>query len=95
MSMAALEAMGAGLPLLLTHTGGTEELVEEGVNGYTHNWGDVETLAGQLRQLAKDRSQARQMGEASHQRARQFSWDEIANRYMDLFQRLYTQVGSR
>jgi len=39
MSLAALEAMGAGLPLVLTHTGGTDELVEEGVNGFTHDWG--------------------------------------------------------
>ncbi|MGH7796366.1 MAG: glycosyltransferase, partial [Candidatus Binatia bacterium] len=35
MSLAALEAMAAGLPLVLTRTGGTEELVEEAVNGFT------------------------------------------------------------
>jgi glycosyltransferase involved in cell wall biosynthesis len=91
MSMAALEAMGAGLPLLLTHTGGTEELVEEGVNGFTHDWGDVETLVNQIRQLAQDRGLARRMGEASRLRAARFSWEGIAERYMGLFTKLYAR----
>jgi phosphatidylinositol alpha-1,6-mannosyltransferase len=91
MSMAALEAMGAGLPLLLTHTGGTEELVEEGVNGFTHDWGDVETLVIQIRQLAQDRGLARRMGEASRLRAARFSWEGIAERYMGLFTKLYAR----
>jgi len=33
MSVATLEAMAAGLPLIVTYTGGTAHLVEEGVNG--------------------------------------------------------------
>ena len=88
MALAALEAMGAGLPLVLTRTGGTDELVEEGVNGFTHDWGDVEALAGHLRRLAQDRPLARRMSLASRQRAAQFSWEGIAERYLGLFQKL-------
>ena len=88
MSMAALEAMGSGLPLVLTRTGGTSELVEEGVNGFTHDWGDVDALAGHLRRLAQDRPLTRQMGEASRHRSEQFSWEAISERYLELFARL-------
>ena len=88
MALAALEAMGAGLPLVLTRTGGTDDLVEEGVNGFTHAWGDVEALAGHLRRLAQDRPLARRMSAVSRQRAAQFSWVGIAERYLGLFEDL-------
>ena len=42
--MATLEAMASGLPLVVTRTGGTTELVVEGVNGFTFSWGDVKGL---------------------------------------------------
>jgi len=88
MSLAALEAMGSGLPLVLTRTGGTDELVEEGVNGFTHDWGDIDALAGHLRRLAQDRPLARRMGATSRKRAALFSWEEIAERYFGLFANL-------
>ena len=74
MSVAALEAMAAGLPLVVTRTGGTEELVEEGVNGYSFEWGDIEALNNFLRIFAEDRVLARRMGAASHARAAWFGW---------------------
>jgi glycosyltransferase involved in cell wall biosynthesis len=85
MAIAALEAMAAGLPVVLTRTGGTDELVEEGINGLTFDWADVDQLTAHLRRLATDRALARQMGAASRTRAMQFSWDVIAERYLDLF----------
>src|SRR5262245_13537015 len=56
MSVAALEAMATGLPLVVTRTGGTAELVEEGVNGYAFDWADIEAFTKYLRIFAKDRS---------------------------------------
>lgn len=85
MSIAALEAMAAGLPVVLSRTGGTDELVEEGVNGLTFDWADVDTLVSHLRRLAYDRDLARRMGAASRVRATNFSWDTIADRYLELF----------
>ena len=85
MSLAALEAMAAGLPLVVTRTGGTAELVEHGVNGYDFNWGDIETLTKYLRVLAKDRALVRRMGAASRDRARTYSWNVIAAQFLALF----------
>jgi phosphatidylinositol alpha-1,6-mannosyltransferase len=88
MSVATLEAMAAGLPIVATRTGGTPELIEEGVNGFTFDWADVDTLTGYLATLAQYRDLARRMGAASRARAAHFTWDTVAARYMDLFGRL-------
>ena len=43
-----LEAMASGLPVLVTQTAGTAEIVEEGVNGWTLAWQDAPTLTARL-----------------------------------------------
>jgi glycosyltransferase involved in cell wall biosynthesis len=90
MSVATLEAMAAGLPVVVTRTGGTAELVEEGVNGLAFDWGDVEGLVGRLARLARDRALARAMGEGSRARAALFSWEAAAERYLEMFAELAT-----
>ncbi len=86
MSVATLEALAAGLPVVVTRTGGTAELVDEGVNGLTFDWADVDMLAAHLHRLAADRGLARQMGLAARARAARFSWSAAASQYQALFQ---------
>jgi len=88
MSVATLEAMAAGLPVVVTRTGGTAELVEEHVNGLTFHWADLDALTAHLRRLADDRALMRGMGAASRARAAGFSWDMAADRYLTIFERL-------
>jgi phosphatidylinositol alpha-1,6-mannosyltransferase len=90
MSVATLEAMAAGLPLVTTRTCGTQELVEEGVNGWTHDWGDIETLTAHIKRLATDRTLARRMSVFSRSRAEQFSWEIGATLYLELFKQIIT-----
>ncbi len=87
MALAALEAMGCGLPVVLTRTGGTGTLVEDGVNGFSHDWEDVEALTAALRRFAQDRGLVTRMGAASRQRALPYGWEELAEKYLDLFER--------
>jgi phosphatidyl-myo-inositol dimannoside synthase len=94
MSVATLEALAAGLPLVVTRTGGTAELVAEGVNGLTFDWADVESLLAHLRRLAADRGLARQMGAASRARAELFSWEAAAALYLKLFDKLAARASS-
>lgn len=93
MSVATLEAMAAGLPVIITRTGGTAELVEEGVNGLTFDWADVDTLVAHLKRFALDRSLARTMGAASRQRAALFSWDAAAQTYLQLVHELVAHAA--
>jgi phosphatidyl-myo-inositol dimannoside synthase len=88
MSVATLEALAAGLPVVVTRTGGTAELVVEGENGLTFNWADVDALVAHLRQLAADRGLARRMGAAARARAALFSWESAAERYLKMFEQI-------
>ena len=85
MSVATLEAMATGLPVVTTRTGGSADLISEGVNGFTFEWGDVDTLTDHLTYLANNRASARKMAIASRERAMKFTWDYPANRYLELF----------
>lgn len=85
MSVATLEAMAAGLPLVVTRTPGTRELVSVPENGLLFNWADLEVLTAHLRFLATHREAARRMGQASRERAKKFAWDDVANEYLNLF----------
>jgi phosphatidylinositol alpha-1,6-mannosyltransferase len=88
MSVATLEAMAAGLPVVVTSTGGTADLVVEGENGLTYNWGDVTRLVEHLKYLAENRHLLSRMGAASRQRAASFTWDAACERYLEFFERL-------
>lgn len=95
MSVATLEAMAAGLPVVVTRTGGSDDLVAEGENGFVFEWADVEALVGHLRRLAADRALARRLAAASRQRAARFSWDAAAQSYLALFEQLTRQRSSK
>jgi phosphatidyl-myo-inositol dimannoside synthase len=91
MSVATLEAMAAGLPTVVTRTGGTTELVADGVSGLVFDWADVNSLVSHVARLAQDRGLAQQMGAAARTRARRFSWDTAAQEYIEIFE----DVGMR
>lgn len=91
MSIAVLEGLAAGLPVVATITGGTEELITPNVNGLVFDWADIDTLAAHLRMLATDRALARRMSIAARERALLFSWDAISRSYLELFDQLLAQ----
>ncbi|MBI1881130.1 MAG: glycosyltransferase family 4 protein [Chloroflexi bacterium] len=86
MSVATLEAMAAGLPLVVTRTSGLEELVDQ--NGFTFEWGNVMVLADALEQLIYSAELRRQMGARSRQIAHRFSWREVGHTYFNLLNSL-------
>jgi glycosyltransferase involved in cell wall biosynthesis len=65
---AVLQAMAAALPVVVTDTGGTREVVTDGVNGYLTAAGDVEALARGVVALASDGDRRRSFGAAGQAR---------------------------
>ena len=88
MSIALLEAMASGLPVVVTDTGGTAELVSQGANGEIVPWADVPMLTAALQRLLKDAEYRMRMGEESRRRALAFGWPALAARYLELCARV-------
>jgi glycosyltransferase involved in cell wall biosynthesis len=84
MSIALLEALASGLPVIVTDTGGTEELVTSGENGLVVDWADVAGLVLALRRLIEDSVLRDRMGAASRAVAVRCSWQEITKQYLAL-----------
>ncbi len=60
-----LEAMASGLPIIGTRIAGTEELVEDGVNGVLLAVDDLDACAGACLRFVANTEERRTMGEAS------------------------------
>ena len=83
MSNTVLEAIASGLPIVATVTGGTEELVTDGENGYFVEMESPEDLAEKLGKLVVDPGIRVRMGAASRTRAESMSWHAVASRYRE------------
>jgi glycosyltransferase involved in cell wall biosynthesis len=68
-SVASIEAMATGLPVILTNVGGAGEIVTDGVDGYSVEPRDDAALAQRLEELVADPLRAIAMGEAARQTA--------------------------
>jgi glycosyltransferase involved in cell wall biosynthesis len=83
-SIAALEAMALGKPMLMSDIGGAAELVEPGVNGELFPAGDVPALAQRLQGFG-NRERCAAMGAAARSRVeRLFSQETMRERYIEL-----------
>lgn len=85
MSNNLLEALAAGLPVLMTPTGGAEELVRDGENGYIIKMHDVQSIVEKLTILIENPEICDGFGRASRAVAQQMSWQHVAQQYKDLY----------
>lgn len=74
----ALEAMVAGKPLVASNTGGLADTVVHGETGLLVPPGDVDALAGGIRQLLKDPELRARLGHAAAQRAAEYRASNVA-----------------
>lgn len=84
MSNSLLEAMASGLPVIVTNVGGTEELTDTS-NGFIFQTGDSNELKVILKKIHNDKKNLIEMGKASEKKAKELSWDKIADAYYRLF----------
>jgi len=84
-----LEAMAVGLPIVTTPVGGIPKVIQDGVNGFLIQPGDIEGLAACVLRLAKDPALRHQMGETNRARmAEEFGAAPFAERLADHLQGL-------
>jgi glycosyltransferase involved in cell wall biosynthesis len=81
--LSALEAMAAGLPVVVTNQGGPSEVVVEGECGFLRAPDDVEGMSEAVARLFRNPDLARSFGEAGHKRSREvFHADRVVPAYL-------------
>lgn len=71
-SLAILEAMAAGVPVIASDIGGIPEMVKDGVNGFLAKPGDIESWIEAINQMESFSSEQRlEMGDAGRELAKQ------------------------
>jgi glycosyltransferase involved in cell wall biosynthesis len=92
LSRTHLEALAAGCPIVATDTGGTGEIVVDGVTGYLTAVGDTDAMAHALSILASDVAMRDKMSVASRDRSTAlFSLDAVTNRHIAVYEAAITR----
>jgi glycosyltransferase involved in cell wall biosynthesis len=95
MSIVTVEAMGAGVPVVITRSGGPEELVEDGQTGFLVPIRDPESLAERTLTLLKNRPLAAEMADRARTYARrQFGLKTMIQRYQNTYRECLGKRGS-
>jgi glycosyltransferase involved in cell wall biosynthesis len=84
-SLAALEALALGRPVVHARVGGAAEMIRPGANGYLYRVGDVAALADRLALLADPERRGRMGAAARNSAASGFSERSMIERYESLF----------
>jgi glycosyltransferase involved in cell wall biosynthesis len=92
-SMALLEAMAAGVPVLVTAVGGNVEVVEGGVSGWVVPSGSQADMMAAIAEAAGNPDKRRQFADAGQQRfAERFALDSMLDRYRRIYRELLPPV---
>jgi glycosyltransferase involved in cell wall biosynthesis len=86
MSLAIVEAMGVGIPVVATKSGGPEELIEDGKTGFLVPPRDEKSLAEKVSLLLKNKELARSMGMSGKSSVREkFSIRAMIGKYENTY----------
>lgn len=87
LSVALLEAMAAGKPVVATNVGGNPELIVNNETGFLISSRDVHSLTAKLLLFLADKPYAIKLGENGRKRVqRHFSLQAMVNNYQDLYE---------
>ncbi len=86
LSRVLLEAIALGTPVAAMGTGGTREILEDGVSGLLV--GDVASLSAAIARLANDAALRERLGAGARERARAFSAQALVPRYEAVYRSL-------
>lgn len=86
LSLAVLEAMASGLPVVATSISGNIDVVVDGVNGYLVKPADATSLAEAMLRLLKQVEIRNSMSAMAKETATRYSWANVAQKYVESYQ---------
>ncbi len=94
-SLALLEAMAAGLPIVTTPVGAAPELLEDGASALFVPPGDAAALAAALRRLIVDSTLRERLGRGAQEAAVAYSWERLREPYAALIEAIGAEAAPR
>jgi glycosyltransferase involved in cell wall biosynthesis len=83
--LSAMDAMSAGLAVILSDNIGNKDLVKNGVNGFVYENNNPMAIAESMISLLKDTVKTRTMGEYNKNMAADYSWAKVAEAYENAY----------
>jgi glycosyltransferase involved in cell wall biosynthesis len=87
-SSALLEAMAAGLPVVVTDSPGCADFVREEKSGLIVAPGNPRMLAEGMAEILQNARTRTDLSDRSYRRAAQFDWPMVVDRYLEIYGRL-------
>jgi phosphatidylinositol alpha-mannosyltransferase len=85
------EAMAAGLPIVASDIDGYRDVARDGLEALLVPPGDVPALVAAVREILDDGRLAASLGSGGARRAREFDWDAVAARLVDVYRGVLRQ----
>ena len=90
MSNTALEAMAAGLPLLMTDTGGTAELIDG--NGFIIKTADSNDITSKINEYITNKDLLEIHGTKSRELAEKMAWETVSQEYFKIYKEITLRI---
>ncbi|MGZ6206028.1 MAG: glycosyltransferase family 4 protein [Syntrophales bacterium] len=92
--MAALEAMAASLPVIISSNVGAKDLIRQGVNGYvTDSKDSTDEIADKIRSMLEGEVQTR-MARNAFNTAATHTWDDVTGKVEDIYEDLLKSLDT-
>ena len=79
-----MEAMASGLPVVAGISGGTKDIVADGVNGYVLDAKNVQLLVQKINDIICNDELQREMSKGAIKTAQEYSYDTIGQKYFEI-----------
>jgi len=93
LSIATIEAMAAGLPVVVTASGGPSDLVRHGETGLMVPPGDASALSAAITAIRGDPDLAQRLGAAARRKAEAFDVRSMGQKYERLYREVLSDSG--
>jgi phosphatidyl-myo-inositol alpha-mannosyltransferase len=91
-SITVLEGLAAGKPVITTDMKSFKEIMTDGKEGFLVKYGDFETMAKRLLELANNSSLRTSMGKAARERAMNYSWEVVTGKIINFYRECHKKA---
>jgi len=91
--MPVIEAMGNGLPVIVTENVGAKDFVVDGKNGFIVPIRNVDALCEKILFFYKNEKKTKEMGNLARERVREYTWDRYGENVVKHYERMLRKGG--